>query len=187
MDYSLPGSSVHGIFQVRVLEWGATAFSCPNWGILESERHAVKNYSGTMGMIEQTGTGVESHYSGKSPSFCTPASRRISSGFICEWYLHHLNEPLLLALDFGSLFCSLPAAMRFNALDCSIAPLPTGPPVSTAVLVSFLSMHAFPTQHINGSAPATEGQTCPLSLQPRCLEVRGGLQGLCFPALRCWV
>ena len=27
MDYSLPGSSVHGIFQARVLEWGATAFS----------------------------------------------------------------------------------------------------------------------------------------------------------------
>ena len=27
MDCSLPGSSVHRIFQVRVLEWGATAFS----------------------------------------------------------------------------------------------------------------------------------------------------------------
>ena len=27
MDCSLPGSSVHGIFQARVLEWGATAFS----------------------------------------------------------------------------------------------------------------------------------------------------------------
>ena len=23
MDYSLPGSSIHGIFQARVLEWGA--------------------------------------------------------------------------------------------------------------------------------------------------------------------
>src|SRR5574340_1044698 len=36
MDCSLPGSSVHGIFQAEVLEWGATAFSkshpifCPN-------------------------------------------------------------------------------------------------------------------------------------------------------------
>ena len=26
-DWSLPGSSVHGIFQARVLEWGAIAFS----------------------------------------------------------------------------------------------------------------------------------------------------------------
>ena len=27
MDCSPPGSSVHGIFQARVLEWGAVAFS----------------------------------------------------------------------------------------------------------------------------------------------------------------
>ena len=27
MDCSLPGSSIHGIVQARVLEWGASAFS----------------------------------------------------------------------------------------------------------------------------------------------------------------
>ena len=27
MDCSLPGSSIHGIFQARVLEWVTTAFS----------------------------------------------------------------------------------------------------------------------------------------------------------------
>jgi len=27
MGCSLPGSSIHGIFQARVLEWGAIAFS----------------------------------------------------------------------------------------------------------------------------------------------------------------
>ena len=27
MDCILPGSSIHGIFQARVLEWGAIAFS----------------------------------------------------------------------------------------------------------------------------------------------------------------
>ena len=27
MDCSLPGSSIHGIFQARVLEWGVIAFS----------------------------------------------------------------------------------------------------------------------------------------------------------------
>ena len=27
MDCSLPGSSIHGIFKARVLEWGAIAFS----------------------------------------------------------------------------------------------------------------------------------------------------------------
>ena len=42
MDCSPPGSSIHGIFQARVLEWGAIAFSiCDRWidieGILLSE------------------------------------------------------------------------------------------------------------------------------------------------------
>ena len=37
MDCILPGSSIHGIFQARVLEWVAIAFSslkaagCPKW------------------------------------------------------------------------------------------------------------------------------------------------------------
>ena len=31
MDCSPPGSSVHGIFQARVLEWGAIAFSDRTW------------------------------------------------------------------------------------------------------------------------------------------------------------
>ena len=31
MDYSPPGSSVHGIFQARVLQWGAIAFSARSY------------------------------------------------------------------------------------------------------------------------------------------------------------
>ena len=34
MDCSLPGSSVHGIFQAGVLEWGATAFSACYWSCI---------------------------------------------------------------------------------------------------------------------------------------------------------
>ena len=34
MDFSLPGSSVHEIFQARVLEWGVIAFSLPPVGML---------------------------------------------------------------------------------------------------------------------------------------------------------
>ena len=38
MDCSLPGFSVHGIFQAKVLEWGATAFSIqPSRGGKESD------------------------------------------------------------------------------------------------------------------------------------------------------
>ena len=33
VDCSLPGCSIHGIFQARVLEWGAIAFSNTGWYI----------------------------------------------------------------------------------------------------------------------------------------------------------
>ena len=34
MDCSLPGSSVHGIFQARVLEWVVITFSPENWSTI---------------------------------------------------------------------------------------------------------------------------------------------------------
>ena len=40
MDCSLPGSSIHGICQARVLEWGAIAFSLP---IINSISSFTKN------------------------------------------------------------------------------------------------------------------------------------------------
>ena len=39
MNCSLPGSSVHGIFQARVLEWGAIAFSA--FGLETANKHTV--------------------------------------------------------------------------------------------------------------------------------------------------
>ena len=33
MDYSLPGSSVHGIFQARILEWAAISFSMEDFNL----------------------------------------------------------------------------------------------------------------------------------------------------------
>ena len=41
MDCSLPGSFVHGIFQARVLEWGAIAFSIRK---LSAEELMLLNY-----------------------------------------------------------------------------------------------------------------------------------------------
>ena len=38
MDCSLPGSSIHGIYRARVLEWGAIAFSDKNW-LLTHKKH----------------------------------------------------------------------------------------------------------------------------------------------------
>ena len=42
MDCSLPGSSVHGIFQARVLEWGAIAFS--EWAQVGSVFQNLNSY-----------------------------------------------------------------------------------------------------------------------------------------------
>ena len=41
MDCSLPGSSVHGIFQARVLEWDAIAFSKENITKPQIEQHSI--------------------------------------------------------------------------------------------------------------------------------------------------
>ena len=41
MDYNLPGSSVHGIFQARVLEWGATAFSVISFYIAFNSKNSL--------------------------------------------------------------------------------------------------------------------------------------------------
>ena len=47
MAYSLPGSSVHGIFQARVLEWDAIAF------VLEAEARSLKSVSQGSGLCGQ--------------------------------------------------------------------------------------------------------------------------------------
>ena len=46
MDCSLPGSSIHGIFQARVLEWGAVAFSIDCMQL--SISHDLERYEGKL-------------------------------------------------------------------------------------------------------------------------------------------
>ena len=56
MDCSLPGSSVHGIFQARVLGWGAIAFSFPGRlgiGKALAMRGADEHSDGTDTMMSQ--------------------------------------------------------------------------------------------------------------------------------------
>ena len=68
MDCSLPGSSAHGIFQARVLEWGAIAFSDigepkyikPILTEIQGERH--KNTI-TIGDFNGEGNGTPLQYS----------------------------------------------------------------------------------------------------------------------------
>ena len=61
MDCSLPGSSVHGIFQSRVLEWGATAFS--KGGLGPRNSHLLKFCTKQYGRVREKnalwGVGLE--------------------------------------------------------------------------------------------------------------------------------
>ena len=50
MGCSLPGSSIYGIFQARVLEWLAIAFSEQYLNLCKEERHAHLREDGTLSL-----------------------------------------------------------------------------------------------------------------------------------------
>ena len=60
MDYSLPGSSVHGIFQARVLEWGAIAFSVSGgWAMGKGKSRGTDERRNIQKQKQKTGTERE--------------------------------------------------------------------------------------------------------------------------------
>ena len=73
MDCSLPGSSIHGIFQAKGLEWVAIAFSCHSLGGLK-HRPFFSHSSGVWGVQDQ-GAGKFSFWWESLPSWQPSASR----------------------------------------------------------------------------------------------------------------
>ena len=61
MDCSLPGSSIHGIFQARVLEWVAIAFSMVLWGEREKPMMEISTDSQTWCSREVNQVGSKCH------------------------------------------------------------------------------------------------------------------------------
>ena len=64
IDCSLPGSSVHGIFQARVLEWGAIAFS-------EEDINHTKIFLSQSPKAREVNTKIKKWYLIKLTSFYT--------------------------------------------------------------------------------------------------------------------
>ena len=56
MDYSLPGSSVHGIFQARVLEWDAIDPSLP------SPNTKAHSFKASRGVFQNYNHGSDSYH-----------------------------------------------------------------------------------------------------------------------------
>ena len=52
MDCSLPGSSAHGIFQARVLEWNAIAFSKYTEELYKKDLHDPDNHDDVITYLE---------------------------------------------------------------------------------------------------------------------------------------
>ena len=76
MDCSLPGSSVHGIFQARVLEWGAIAFS--DWYPYKVENLETDRYRGSVS-CEHENSHLQSEEKGLGRSPSSQSSEGITS------------------------------------------------------------------------------------------------------------
>ena len=108
MDCSPPGSSVHGIFQSRVLEWGAIAFS-------ELRVQTCLKYGAILELIASPWNPVDhqSHFTSQAPH------EDICAKWI--WYLHNGPEGIPEAMAFGG--CSRGAhRIHSHAADPNLFP-----------------------------------------------------------------
>ena len=78
MDYNLPGSSVHGIFQTRILEWVAISFSrVSSW---PRDWIQVSRIAGRLFPPEPHGMPIYSKYTASMCSFFLNKKK--------QWYFH---------------------------------------------------------------------------------------------------
>ena len=75
MDCSLPGSSIHGIFQARVLEWGAIAFSVQISLLTANTDSPLRELTG----LGLAGLGL------RSSLFSVSYSRAQAEGAVAAW------------------------------------------------------------------------------------------------------
>ena len=86
MDCSLPGSSIHGIFQARVLEWGAIAFS-ESHSVMSNSLRPLELYSPWNSPGQNIGVGRLSLLQGIFPI------QGLNPGLLhCRWILCQLSH-----------------------------------------------------------------------------------------------
>ena len=107
IDCSLPGSSVHGIFQARVLEWGAIAFSdedLQNLLKLTPKKDAhfiIRDWNAkvgsqeTPGLIGKFGLGVQNEAGQSLIEFCQENALVIANTLFQQQFLASLTQCLV--------------------------------------------------------------------------------------------
>ena len=103
MDCSLPGSSIHGIFQARVLEWGAIAFTKKLLGTIQIQQycHLERSPSGIRGcaalrsgcpVVEKLASSCARHQTRRYPvGPSPPKSPHHPPISPCSLYFHFLS------------------------------------------------------------------------------------------------
>ena len=102
MDCSLPGSSANGIFQARVLEWGAIAFSVWIYSLCQINRQRISHYVIFVTSIIRDIKRFELFISLVNCMFLSCAHFPLLVGMCCH-LLHWCVRPLLYIWDLNSL------------------------------------------------------------------------------------
>ena len=101
MDYSQPGSSVHGILQARILEWVAISYSSESsqprdgtWVSCTVSRFFTICYSGS---LLSTLKYIYFFFFKEEGKTCL--SSHLQQGLLCGFYIFSPGSPLLLCLS----------------------------------------------------------------------------------------
>ena len=109
MDCSLPGSSVHGIFQAKVLEWGAIAYSqnslslpckwlaevCPHWST-GKKCLFIRLWLSFSPPSRFLNFGLPSNH--PEPAYHTPTSRKQAGLRVIHPLIYYQCHPVILLL-----------------------------------------------------------------------------------------
>ena len=125
VDCSLPVSSIHGIFQARVLEWGAIAFSASNGysGFISFRIHWFNLLA-----FQETLKSLRQHHSSKASIL------RHSAFFIVQLSHPFMTTGKTIALTRRT-FVGKVMSLLFNMLSCLVL---TFLPRSKRLLISWL-------------------------------------------------
>ena len=96
MDCSLPGSSIHGIFQATVLEWGATAFSAGDTRDMDLIPGSGRSPEGNGNPFWYT--CLENPMTGETGGLQSTWLKTVRYNWACTHHIHALIAPFIVLI-----------------------------------------------------------------------------------------